>query len=60
MEGRHDHVVKSEVAEEYFRALDAPGGKQLFRFESSAHWPQLDGPEESAPGYNAATTRTRE
>ncbi len=45
MEGRHDHVVTSEVAEEYFHALDAPAGKQLFWFEHSAHWPQLDEPE---------------
>ena len=45
MEGRRDHVVTSEVAEDYFRALDAPKGKELLWFEKSAHWPQLDEPE---------------
>jgi pimeloyl-ACP methyl ester carboxylesterase len=59
MEGRHDHVVTGEVAEEYFRALGAPAGKQIFWFEHSAHWSQLDEPKK--PGSSTpATTRPRE
>lgn len=43
--GRQDRIVTSEVAERYFQALDAPRGKQLFWFEESGHWPQLEEPE---------------
>ncbi len=44
-EGRNDHVVTRRVATQYFDRLDAPRGKHLVSFESSAHWPQLDEPE---------------
>lgn len=45
--GRHDHTVTASaaMAEEYFRALDAPQGKELVWFEQSDHWPQLQEPE---------------
>jgi len=40
--GRHDKVVTSEVAQQYFDALDAPKGKQLIWFEESGHWPHFE------------------
>lgn len=45
LEGRSDRVATGEIAEQYFRALEAPRGKQLIWFEQSGHWPQLDEPE---------------
>lgn len=42
LEGRHDRIATGEVAEQYFRVLEAPRGKQLIWFEQSGHWPQLD------------------
>jgi pimeloyl-ACP methyl ester carboxylesterase len=46
-EGRHDRVVTASaaMAERYFRALDAPRGKQLVWFDKSGHWPHLEEPE---------------
>ena len=46
-EGRHDYTVtvSAEMAEHYFRALDAPKGKELIWFEKSDHWPHLQEPE---------------
>ncbi len=43
-EGRDDHVVTTQVAAEYFKALDAPMAKSWIWFEHSAHWPQLEEP----------------
>ncbi len=43
--GRDDHVVTATVAEQYYRVLQAPRGKQRFWFEKSAHWPQSEEPE---------------
>lgn len=44
-QGRHDRVATGEIAEKYFRALDAPRGKHLIWFDGSGHWPQLEEPE---------------
>lgn len=43
--GRHDHIVSSDLAAEYFGVLEAPAGKQLVWFEHSAHRPYLEEPE---------------
>lgn len=40
-EGRHDHVVPSELSAKYFDALDAPV-KVLTWFEQSAHMPDIE------------------
>ncbi len=37
--GRHDIIVSSEIAEQYFNKLNAPGGKKIIWFEDSAHRP---------------------
>lgn len=42
LEGRLDRVATGEIAEQYFRLLEAPRGKHLVWFEQSGHWPQLD------------------
>ncbi len=42
--GRHDKVVTTEVAQQYFDALDAPRGKQIIWFEQSGHWPHFEEP----------------
>jgi len=44
LEGRHDKNSVSSLAEEYFRILKAPE-KQVFWFEKSAHWPDIEEPE---------------
>ncbi len=40
--GRFDYKTPAVLVEEYCTALDAPAGKQFFRFESSAHAPILE------------------
>jgi pimeloyl-ACP methyl ester carboxylesterase len=40
--GRHDVIVSSALAEEYFLELEAPRGKTLHWFEESAHRPQRE------------------
>ena len=42
--GRHDRIVSSEIAAEYYRILDANEGKHLVWFEASAHRPHLEEP----------------
>jgi len=37
--GRHDIIVSSKLAADYFDKLKAPAGKELFWFEHSAHRP---------------------
>jgi pimeloyl-ACP methyl ester carboxylesterase len=39
--GRHDTVVTTDVVQNYFDQLDAPGGKQMIWFENSGHWPHF-------------------
>ena len=41
MEGRHDHEVPSDIAEQYFESLEAPS-KELTWFEKSAHLPNSE------------------
>jgi pimeloyl-ACP methyl ester carboxylesterase len=43
-EGRHDHTAPSALAEEYYRALQAPL-KRLTWFEESGHPPDFEEPE---------------
>jgi pimeloyl-ACP methyl ester carboxylesterase len=43
--GRHDRIVSSRIAADYFNFLDAQGGKQLVWFEESAHRPHIEEPE---------------
>lgn len=42
--GRHDKVVTTEIAQQYFDALEAPRGKQIIWFEQSGHWPHFEEP----------------
>ena len=44
LQGRHDYVAPSSIAEQYYQALQAPKGKQLIWFEESAHMPQHEEP----------------
>ena len=44
LQGRHDYVAPSNIAEQYYQALQAPKGKQLIWFEESAHMPQYEEP----------------
>ena len=44
LQGRHDYVAPSSIAEQYYQALRAPKGKQLVWFEESAHMPQYEEP----------------
>jgi len=44
-EGRYDHLVSSQLAENYFYQLDDPSGKHLIWFEQSAHRPGTEEPE---------------
>jgi len=44
LQGRHDYVAPSSLAEQYYQALQAPKGKQLIWFEDSAHMPQYEEP----------------
>jgi pimeloyl-ACP methyl ester carboxylesterase len=44
LQGRHDYVAPSSIAEQYYQALRAPKGKQLIWFEESAHMPQYEEP----------------
>lgn len=37
--GKFDIIVSAELAKDYFEKLDAPMGKQLIKFEHSAHRP---------------------
>jgi pimeloyl-ACP methyl ester carboxylesterase len=48
--GEYDYKTPTVLVEEYMAALDAPAGKQLIRFEGSAHVPFL---EERAAFRNA-------
>jgi len=45
LQGRHDYVAPAAIAEEYYRTLEAPKGKQLIWFEESAHMPHDEEPE---------------
>jgi len=45
VQGRSDMVAPSDAAVRYFNALESPS-KQLVWFESSAHTPQLDEPQQ--------------
>jgi pimeloyl-ACP methyl ester carboxylesterase len=40
--GRHDRIVSSRIAADYFEELEAPAGKQLIWFEKSAHRPHME------------------
>ncbi|PKP09909.1 MAG: alpha/beta hydrolase [Bacteroidetes bacterium HGW-Bacteroidetes-4] len=40
--GKHDHLVSSILAAEYFNVLEAPAGKQLIWFNISAHRPHTE------------------
>ena len=42
--GRHDEIVSSSLAAEYFNMLEAPTGKTLIWFEESAHRPHMEEP----------------
>ncbi len=44
LQGRHDYVAPSSIAEQFYQALQAPKGKQLIWFEESAHMPQYEEP----------------
>jgi pimeloyl-ACP methyl ester carboxylesterase len=44
LQGRHDFVAPSSIAEQFYQALQAPRGKQLIWFEESAHMPQYEEP----------------
>ena len=44
LQGRHDYVAPSSIAEQYYQALQAPKDKQLIWFEESAHMPQYEEP----------------
>jgi pimeloyl-ACP methyl ester carboxylesterase len=44
LEGRHDYMAPSYIAERYYQMLNAPKGKKLFWFDQSGHWPQLEEP----------------
>lgn len=46
--GRHDYLVSSKLAKNYFDALKAPAGKTLIWFEKSAHRPMTEEPEKFA------------
>ncbi|MBR9999750.1 MAG: alpha/beta hydrolase [Cyclobacteriaceae bacterium] len=43
--GRHDRIVSSRIAAEYFERLQAPAGKQLIWFDYSAHRPHTEEPD---------------
>jgi pimeloyl-ACP methyl ester carboxylesterase len=45
MLGRHDRIVSSELAAEYFHYLKATAGKQLIWFDHSAHRPHKEEPD---------------
>jgi proline iminopeptidase len=44
LQGRHDYVAPSSIAELFYQTLRAPKGKQLIWFEESAHMPQYEEP----------------
>jgi len=44
LQGRHDYVAPSSIAEQFYQWLQAPKGKQLIWFEESAHMPQYEEP----------------
>jgi len=44
LEGRHDYMAPSQIAERYYHMLNVPKGKKLFWFDHSGHWPQLEEP----------------
>ncbi|MHB1685908.1 MAG: alpha/beta fold hydrolase [Ignavibacteriaceae bacterium] len=44
-QGVHDFAAPLSLAEEFFRKLEAPNGKQFIRFENSAHMPHYEEPE---------------
>lgn len=48
LHGRHDYNTPWELAEEYYRKLEAPRGKTMIWFENSAHSPNLEEPERFA------------
>jgi len=48
MHGRHDYNTPWELAQEYYRKLEAPAGKKLIWFENSAHSPNMEEPEKFA------------
>ncbi len=43
--GAHDQITPVSLVEGYVRALDAPAGKHLVRFERSAHYAFLEEPQ---------------
>lgn len=43
--GRHDNIVSSKIAADYFNVLKDPAGKELIWFENSAHRPFAEEPE---------------
>ena len=45
LHGRQDHIILPSLAEDYFRRLDAPRGKQMIWFENSRHLPHVEEPE---------------
>ena len=44
LQGRHDYAAPTQIAERYYRELEAPAGKQLIWFEESAHNPWYEEP----------------
>ncbi len=42
--GRHDKVAFPSAVQRYCEALEAPAGKEIVRFEASAHWPFFEEP----------------
>lgn len=44
LQGRHDYVAPTIIAEQYYQTLQAPKGKQLVWFDDSAHMPQYEEP----------------
>ena len=44
LQGRHDPLAPAAVAADYFQRLEAPRGKELVWFESSAHMPHYEEP----------------
>jgi pimeloyl-ACP methyl ester carboxylesterase len=44
LQGRHDYVAPTSIAEQFYQKLQAPKGKQFIWFEESAHEPQYEEP----------------
>jgi proline iminopeptidase len=45
LQGRHDYAAPAAIAEQYYRMLQAPKGKQLIWFDDAAHMPHHEEPD---------------